>query len=232
MAYNPETESYDEYPHSAFPGKICDAPNMVDLSPTLRPIAEQYKAADMINDTDTMSRLLNTYPDLKRSLFNAEKHNVALDEIKALQTYYKDDVQGMIRQIAQNTVGINDSPADAQKELTTYSSEKIDTLLDQTNRAVDRSKEAVTQVRSLSLSAGGWSAAVPYTQTVSLSGITSADAPVISISIPASATPAEVKAQNKSYGYIDRAVTNDGSITFYCYNKKPIVNFSVNVKGV
>lgn len=77
-----------------------------------------------------------------------------------------------------------------------------------------------------------WSAAAPYTQTVAVAGVTAEDSPVIGILIADGTTSANVKAQNKAWGYVDRAVTGDGTITFYCYNKKPEVDFSVLAKGV
>lgn len=84
----------------------------------------------------------------------------------------------------------------------------------------------------LALPASGWSAAAPFTQTVSVTGVTAVDAPVIGISIADGAAAATVKAQNKAWGCVDRAVTGNGTITFYCYNKKPAADFTVNVKGV
>lgn len=86
--------------------------------------------------------------------------------------------------------------------------------------------------RQINLTVGGWSAVVPYTQTVSVEGVTAEDIPVIGILIADGTTAANVKLQNKAWGCVDRAVTGDGTITFYCYNKKPAADFSVLVKGV
>lgn len=86
--------------------------------------------------------------------------------------------------------------------------------------------------RQINLTVGGWSAVVPYTQTVSVEGVTAKDIPVIGILIADGTTAANVKLQNKAWGCVDRAVTGDGTITFYCYNKKPAADFSVLVKGV
>lgn len=133
MAYNSDTQSYDEYPNSAFPGKACDFPNMVDLSPTLRPIAEQYEAAYALNDTDTMNKLTQKYPDLEKSLHNAKKYNILLDEIKATQNFFTDEVDGMIHTVAANTVGINDAAInDEVKRTITYSGLKLDYMVGRT----------------------------------------------------------------------------------------------------
>lgn len=84
----------------------------------------------------------------------------------------------------------------------------------------------------LSLSANGWSSSAPYTQTVNLARITSSDTPIISMGTPSTISSANYKAMKKAYGYIDRVVSNNGSLTFYCYNKKPTVQIRVLVKGV
>ena len=86
--------------------------------------------------------------------------------------------------------------------------------------------------RSVALPASGWSGTAPYTQTVSVAGVTAEDAPVIGILIAEGTTAANVKLQNKAWACVDRAVTGAGTITFYCYNKKPGNDFTVNVKGV
>lgn len=128
MAYNEETQSYDEYPDSPFPGKIMDNPKMQDLSPMLRPIAEQYNEAWMINDTDTMDSLLHQYPNLEKTLFNAKKFNILRDNIIALQQFFIDKVKQMIDTIAQHTIGIKNDAAATEKETNTYSASKIDEM--------------------------------------------------------------------------------------------------------
>lgn len=87
-------------------------------------------------------------------------------------------------------------------------------------------------VRRISLPASGWSAAVPYTQTVAVAGVTASDAPVVGISIAEGTAAPDVKLQNKAWSCVDRSVTGAGTVTFYCYNKKPAADFYVNLKGV
>jgi hypothetical protein len=92
--------------------------------------------------------------------------------------------------------------------------------------------ERVARSQPIALPASGWSDTAPYTQTVSVAGVTAEDAPVIGILIAEGTTAANVKLQNKAWACVDRAVTGAGTITFYCYNKKPGNDFTVNVKGV
>lgn len=118
--------AYPENPRSKFPEEICGFPNMQDVSPTLRPIVDQYNEAWSINDTDKMAILKQQYPSLDKSLFNADKFNVLLDEMKSTQRFFKDDVDTMVQTVAQHTIGIKDDAAVAEKKTNTYSAEKID----------------------------------------------------------------------------------------------------------
>ena len=90
----------------------------------------------------------------------------------------------------------------------------------------------LAKVRTATLTTAGWSANAPYTQAVNVTGITSAMAPVISHGVPATVNAVNYKALVKAFGFIDRAVTGDGKITFYCYNNKPTVAIPVLIKGV
>lgn len=87
-------------------------------------------------------------------------------------------------------------------------------------------------VRTVTLSASGWSSSAPYTQQVNVPGITADDTPIVSMHLSGTPTAANVKAMAKAYAMIDRAVTNNGSMTFYCYNKKPAVDITAAIKGV
>lgn len=120
--------SYSEYPHSKFPEAICDLPNMQDASSTLRPIIDQYNEAWMNNDTDKMEALIKQYPNLTKSLFNADKFNVLLDGVKATQKFFKDEVDEMVLTVAQKAVGINDSAEGEDKKRNAYSAERTDYL--------------------------------------------------------------------------------------------------------
>lgn len=92
--------------------------------------------------------------------------------------------------------------------------------------------ERIKAPKHVSLTASGWSSTAPYTQTVSVVGVLASDMPVISLFLPDGLSAATVKAQKKAYGMVDRAETGEGQITFYCYNKKPAVDFQVVAKGV
>lgn len=143
--------SYSEYPHSSFPEKICDLPSMQDVSATMRPAIEQYNEAWINNDVDAMAAIKEKYPNLTKSLFNADKFNTLLDGLKATQKFFKEEVDGMIQDVAQKTVGINDSPAEDQKKLNSYSAEKTDYLT------------GVSIATNLSIPVAAWSSDLTYT---------------------------------------------------------------------
>lgn len=89
-----------------------------------------------------------------------------------------------------------------------------------------------SDVKVGNLSVDNWSSEAPYIQTISVDGITADDQPIISSGVPATIDADSYKALSKSYGMIDRAVTGDGTITFYCYSKKPTVDIPILIKGV
>lgn len=86
-------------------------------------------------------------------------------------------------------------------------------------------------VKYATLAASGWSSSAPYTQTVNVAGIESSDTPVVSLFLPANITSADVKSKAKAFGYLDRVVTGNGTITAYCYNSKPETDFQIAIKG-
>lgn len=63
---------------------------------------------------------------------------------------------------------------------------------------------------------------IPYTQTVTISGITESSRPYLYVSYSADDADTILEEQ-KQWGYITRAVTSDNTIMFYCYKKKPTI---------
>lgn len=149
-----------------------------------------------------------------------------------LKTDYKDAVldimQNTLRKFSQTD---NDDGTISLTDETVYS-QKGDAFaaidINNTNKAI----EEIREVRTASVSSSGWSSAAPYTQTINVEGITEDDEPTISLYLAGSPSSVNVKAMNKAYGMLDRAVTGDGTITLYCYNKKPATTYTIAIKGV
>ena len=75
-----------------------------------------------------------------------------------------------------------------------------------------------------------WSgSAAPYTKTVSVSGILSTDTPIIDVVMSGTYSTDEARAE--AWGYIYRAVCNNGSITFYA-TEKPTVSLPIQIRVV
>lgn len=80
---------------------------------------------------------------------------------------------------------------------------------------------------AITLNASGWSSAAPYTQTVSVSGMT-ANMNIMYALNPSGTSEAVAEA----YGYISSVETYDGGVRFRCNADKPTVNIPIVLKGV
>lgn len=85
---------------------------------------------------------------------------------------------------------------------------------------------------AVTVSASGWSTSVPYTQTVSVSGLTAAMDVMLGLNITGSPSAVSVVGWKKALGMIDEGTTANGTITFKCYSKKPEINIPVYIKSV
>lgn len=129
MAFDKQTQSYPDYPRSKFPGNICNAPNMIDVTAALRKSAEEYERAWSENNIEKMRSLLSSNPDLAKTLFNSDKFNTLLDEVKATQRYYKENVEGNVQELIQHAIGIKDNASsDEEKKVNAYSAYKTEYL--------------------------------------------------------------------------------------------------------
>jgi len=120
--------AYEEYPRSQFPDAIDNFDNMQDIPASLIPQMNAYQTAKANGDYATANGLLVAYPELKKSLFDADRVNSFQDGLKATQKCFKEDVQTMITHVAQNTIGINDSATGNDKKTNAYSAEKTEYL--------------------------------------------------------------------------------------------------------
>ena len=78
--------------------------------------------------------------------------------------------------------------------------------------------------------ASGWTGDGPYTQTVSVSGLTAAMCPVMDLVQADDVGTAQ--SQLDAYSYLDKAVTGDGTLTLTCYDFKPGVDITVHLEVV
>lgn len=210
------TRVYPQYPRSNFPEQVDDFPTMQDPSAYQMTIVRQYETLAANGDVEGAAALLKQYPDLDKSLFNAQKFNYLSDGIKAAQQFFKDDVEAYVAGLFQNTVGIDDNAEGAAKSTNAYSAYKTDILI---NHCIE-----------ITLPASRWSDTAPYKQKVDVKGIRTYHTPFISVD--SNQSRSEQKAQKKQFSkHIDRAITYDGSIEFECEVSKPAIDLKLTLKG-
>lgn len=78
------------------------------------------------------------------------------------------------------------------------------------------------------LSAAGWSAEVPYTQTVAVAGILKTDQPHYGVVLSANLETA--LAETEAFAVVDDLDTADGSVTFTCLKDKPSVALTIQME--
>lgn len=81
--------------------------------------------------------------------------------------------------------------------------------------------------------ASQFSNTLPYKSRINVSGIKVTDKPEVTQNLPSNITDkATVSKMLKSASMVDRIVTGDGYIDIFCYRKKPVSDFYLNLKGV
>ena len=75
------------------------------------------------------------------------------------------------------------------------------------------------------LTASGWSASAPYTQTVTVAGVTAKKPPHITPVYPG--TEAEDKALKEATGAVSYAKPGAGIVTFTCLENKPAIDIQI-----
>ena len=97
-----------------------------------------------------------------------------------------------------------------------------------TNSAVN----ALQGLKQVLVDVSKWSNTAPYTQEISVPGITSADSPTVGLYLSGNESADAVKAMNKAFAMVDFVETLNGKIRVKCFNKKPAVSFWIGLKGV
>jgi hypothetical protein len=89
--------------------------------------------------------------------------------------------------------------------------------------------EDKTQNINVTLDTSWLGSAAPYSKSVTVTGILETDTPIIDVVM--SGTYSTDEARIEAWGYIYRAVTANGSITFYA-TEKPTVSLPIQIKVV
>ena len=146
----------------------------------------------------------------------------------ALKTNYKDDVFEGNRKYTLIQGG------DGKYEIIDSTNYTVqgDTFGAKDVNAITKVLNALQEVRYALLDVSKWSNTAPYTQEISVPGITSADSPTVGLYLSGQESADAVKAMNKAFAMIDFVETLNGKIRVKCFNKKPAVSFWIGLKGV
>lgn len=162
------------------------------------------------------------------------------------------DVNALVNSIIDKTLTISDKAADA-KVTGDELKKKLDTAGGTMTGAIDMGGKKVTNLATpeadsdaanksfvtayadgkrlhgtVTLTASGWSAAAPYTQTVSVAGILATDRPHYGVVYAAGLETA--LAQKEAFALVDDLDTAAGSVTFTCFEDKPEVDLIIQLE--
>ena len=90
---------------------------------------------------------------------------------------------------------------------------------------------AAVQFTATLTGAAAWSGTGPWTQTVTVAGITAAMVPFVDM-LNSGEDVSVMRERLRCFGYVDRIVTNDGSITATCWSNKPDYNVYIKLRVV
>lgn len=84
---------------------------------------------------------------------------------------------------------------------------------------------------NVTLTAAGWSSTAPYTQTVTVSGITTSWVPGFPVAADAGSVDAN-KAVQTALSCLSTIESGSGNLVFTCFTTKPAVNMTIRVPGM
>ena len=216
MAYE---DIREEAPLSTFPDGYIEVSKLTAPTAAEAALIVQYNEALSEGDYATCQQILNNNPNLNNCRISVDAYNTIIDEIQALEMYYMENVDDMITEIAQHTVGIDDTAPSATN---TYSSLKI---------------ERSNHIAQIQVPASGWTpSGGEYVQTVSITTaypnipVTSADRPEIFFNTDnISAVDAEEYVAQTAYIY--NITTGSNVLNLKAYDL-PTMTIYIDAKGI
>lgn len=236
-----DVQTYDDLPYTQFPVDVDTFEDMQDVSLDTYGWVKQYNEYFASGNIKSAQALLAAHPELQKCIFNALKINRMSQAIKAMERFYKEDITDVITNVAKNTVGINDDPTEEQAKVTTYSSEKIKSVLETIESEVDSNikemKSAfnsafdlMVDLKTTVIETSAWTGTGPWTAVLSIDGVDELCSPIIAWYNTAD-DAATKKQQQKAWNMVDTCETGNGIITFTCKFKKPTVDIPIAIKG-
>ena len=161
----------------------------------------------------------------------ADKVAVGTDGIMSLNTVSGSKVSGAVASATSATTATTATTANKTKAALTVGSKKFDgsaaVTLTYSDVGAASSSHTHKAVYTATLTAAGWSASAPYTQTVTVSGLLAADEPFIRPVL--STTTATAIAQKEAAGCVDVITAAANSVTAKCLTDKPAVDIPIRI---
>lgn len=144
-----------------------------------------------------------------------------------------DDINATNRQINKNESDINVNKNDIKANKNDIFINKNDIIVNKNSvNALLTEINRIKSLRKVNVPIGSWSAGVPCTQTVSISGLTSSDSVILDVDMSDNPSAEVTKARKKSFDCINRSYSGNGTLTLRCNITRPQVTFTMLVKGV
>lgn len=153
----------------------------------------------------------------------------------SLKTDYKNDKFVGVRKYklsnnADNTISLQDV-TQYEQEGDVFSADDINS----TNHAINEATTSINAIKKsidVTLKASSWSSSSPYSQIISVSGITSASVPIPGLKYPSSYTKQKKNEIDRCTNMITDIETQNGTVVFKCQFDKPTTDLIITLKGV
>ncbi len=168
---------------------------------------------DLLSQTDLKSALIGKASISDLAAVDTRTRNLESSKANA------DDVTSALASKADKTE--LDSKANADDVTSALASKADKTELD--------SKASAILWDDIEIPAGGWSSSTPYTQTVTVTGMTATFNPDVDIKFTNNTT---IETEKAYYNCVDQITTGTNSITLVCSSEKPAGTFHIKMKEV
>lgn len=188
--------------------EVIYEPKSTKSTPTVRSLGNDFAFVIAENPETHTQILLKTRSELVEGVFPVKKGGTGIDSV----------VGGKL--IASNTDG--------------SALEEVDIEVSHFSRLKGNIQDQLDRVRNYTLvvPTTGWELSNGiYSQTFTIKGILESDNPTVGL-ISTSTDNEQILLEQAAYCCIDVIITNNNSITIYCYNDTPSTEFSININCI
>ena len=224
-------------PLATFPDGYIQVPKLTAPTAAEAVLITQYNSALAQGDTTTAESILANNPNLNNCRISVNNYNTIIDELKAIEMFYNEEVQDVLDTATAQAAGINDS---TPSNVSAYSSNKVDELVSEVNDSVSTLERRINKMNNIQTikfdKNASWTGSGPYTQSKNISGyggdaVISTDRPETFYNSEHLSTAADMEAYDEQCGYISKIETGNGVLIATAY-ERPTMDIYVDVKGV